>query len=73
MKANKKEEEKRERVSISTFYDVGDGSPYIVKYYINGRERKKIFSTKFFATLQAKRVAKKLGIRPDLSFEPIID
>ena len=68
MKINKKVD-----ISIATFYDVGDTYPYIVKYFVNGRVRKKTFYTKFFAALHAKKVAKMLGVEPDLSFEPIID
>ena len=60
------------KIKVETFYDIGGHYPYIVKFSIDTKIRRNTFSTKFFAIFKARKMAKFLGVKPELSFKPVI-
>lgn len=47
-------------------------NPYRVFVEMSGEKKNIEFQTKFFAARRARKIAKVLGVKPDLSFTPVL-
>lgn len=73
MKTKTSKQNKGNHYKVWTAYDILGAYHYIVYVKIGNNKTYKTFGTKFFAKIKAKKVAKILGVEPDLRFKPIID
>lgn len=62
----------KEIKKVWTTYNVASGSPYAIHIQIGDGKTNQVFATRFFAIRRAKKIARILGVDPDLSFIPTI-
>lgn len=62
----------KEIKKVWTTYNVASGYPYAIHIQIGDGKTNQVFATRFFAIRRAKKIARILGVDPDLSFIPTI-
>ena len=67
---NKKTE--KEIRKVWSIYAIASVYPYTICIQIGDEKTEQTFGTRFFAIRKAKKIARILGVDPDLSFTPAI-